>query len=147
MPPLNALGGGETVALSPNLGRRKMSPTNCGHLSLQKSNGRPLCPKCRAPMWNIRVQAEKAADIRERSNVHAANIRTLQCSMTILVRQPQNSDRESALCDRRFFTRKSASARNASLDNGQKRTPRSSVLMNSSLARRVPLRQSGRLIQ
>jgi hypothetical protein len=48
--------------------------------------------------------------------------------MTILVRQPQNSDRESALCDRHFFTRKSASARNASLDNGQKRTPRSSVL-------------------
>jgi len=93
-----------------------MSLTNCGHLSLQKSNGRPLCPKCRAPMWNIRVQAEKAADIRERSNVHAANIRTLQCSMTILVRQPQNSDRESALCDRHFFTRKSASARNASLE-------------------------------
>jgi transposase-like protein len=42
-----------------------MPLTNCGHLSLQKSNGRPLCPKCRAPMWSIRVQAEKAADHKQ----------------------------------------------------------------------------------
>jgi len=99
------------------------------------------------PCGTFACKLRRLPTIRERSNVHAANIRTLRRSMTILVRQPQNSDRESALCDRHFFTRKSASARNASLDNGQKRTPRSSVLMNSSLARRVPLRQSGRLIQ
>ena len=31
-----------------------------GRSSPEKTNGRPLCPKCRAPMWNVR--SDKAAD-------------------------------------------------------------------------------------
>jgi hypothetical protein len=46
-----------------------MPLTNRGHLSLEKSDGRPLCPPCRAPMWSIRVQREQTAD----------NKRTFQC--------------------------------------------------------------------
>jgi hypothetical protein len=65
-PPLNASGGGETVALSP-LWRRKMAVS--GPSSLERTNGRPLCPQCRAPMWSIRFQPEKAADDK----------RTFQC--------------------------------------------------------------------
>jgi Zn finger protein HypA/HybF involved in hydrogenase expression len=40
-----------------------------GHSSLEMTNGRPLCPQCRAPMWNVRVQPEKTADDK----------RTFQC--------------------------------------------------------------------
>jgi transposase-like protein len=38
-------------------------------LTLEMTNGRPLCPQCRAPMWSIRVQPEKTADDK----------RTFQC--------------------------------------------------------------------
>ena len=33
-----------------------------GLSSLEKANGRPLCPQCRAPMWSVRSQPEKATD-------------------------------------------------------------------------------------
>ena len=33
-----------------------------GRSSLESTNGRPLCPQCRAPMWSVRFQSEKAAD-------------------------------------------------------------------------------------
>ena len=55
------------MALSPDLERRKMFLT--GRSSLEKTNGRPLCPQCRAPMWNVRFQPDKAADDK----------RTFQC--------------------------------------------------------------------
>ena len=35
--------------------------TGRGHSSLERTNGRPLCPRCRAPLWSVRVQAEKTA--------------------------------------------------------------------------------------
>jgi transposase-like protein len=38
-----------------------MPLTNHGHLSLQKSNGRPLCPQCSAPLWIVRVEPDKIA--------------------------------------------------------------------------------------
>jgi RNase P subunit RPR2 len=40
-----------------------------GQLSLEKTNGRPLCPKCRAPLWSIRGEPGPAADAK----------RTFQC--------------------------------------------------------------------
>jgi hypothetical protein len=33
-----------------------------GNLSLEMTNGRPLCPKCKAPMWIIRIHPERAAN-------------------------------------------------------------------------------------
>jgi RNase P subunit RPR2 len=33
-----------------------------GRSSLERTNGRPLCPQCRAPMWSVRFPPEKAAD-------------------------------------------------------------------------------------
>ena len=33
-----------------------------GRSSLERTNGRPLCPQCRAPMWSVRLRPEKAAD-------------------------------------------------------------------------------------
>ena len=42
---------------------------NWGYLSLDRTNGRPLCPRCRAPLWSIRVPTEQTADDR----------RTFQC--------------------------------------------------------------------
>ena len=35
---------------------------NRSHASLEMSNGRPLCPRCRAPLWSVRVQLEDTAD-------------------------------------------------------------------------------------
>ena len=32
------------------------------HASLEMTNGRPLCPRCRAPLWSVRVQLEDTAD-------------------------------------------------------------------------------------
>jgi hypothetical protein len=32
------------------------------HASLETTNGRPLCPRCRAPLWSVRVQLEDTAD-------------------------------------------------------------------------------------
>ena len=46
-----------------------MQRISCGHSSLEMTNGRPLCPRCRAPMWIVRVPPEKIADDR----------RTFQC--------------------------------------------------------------------
>jgi Zn finger protein HypA/HybF involved in hydrogenase expression len=46
-----------------------MPLTSRGHSSLERTNGRPLCPQCRAPMWSIRVQPEQTADDK----------RTFQC--------------------------------------------------------------------
>ena len=43
--------------------------TFSGHSSVERIDGRPLCLKCRAPMWSIRVQPEQAADDK----------RTFQC--------------------------------------------------------------------
>ena len=40
-----------------------MPLAGCGSFSLENGlNGRPLCPECRAPMWSVCVQPEKAAD-------------------------------------------------------------------------------------
>jgi transposase-like protein len=39
-----------------------MPLTSHGHSFFEMANGRPLCPKCRAPLWIIRVQPEKTAD-------------------------------------------------------------------------------------
>ena len=33
-----------------------------GRSSLERTNGRPLCPRCRAPMWSVRFRPEKSAD-------------------------------------------------------------------------------------
>ena len=33
-----------------------------GRSSLERTNGRPLCPQCKAPMWSVRFRPEKAAD-------------------------------------------------------------------------------------
>jgi RNase P subunit RPR2 len=38
-----------------------MPLTSRGNLRLETTNGRPLCPGCRAPMWGLRVQHEKIA--------------------------------------------------------------------------------------
>ena len=38
-----------------------MPLTGRGHSSLERTNGRPLCPRCRAPLWSVRVQPEKTA--------------------------------------------------------------------------------------
>lgn len=38
-----------------------MPLTSRGHLALQTTNGRPLCPRCKAPMWGLRDQPEKIA--------------------------------------------------------------------------------------
>jgi RNase P subunit RPR2 len=46
-----------------------MPLTGRGHSSLERTNGRPLCPQCRAPLWSVRVQPEKTAD----------DARTFQC--------------------------------------------------------------------
>jgi RNase P subunit RPR2 len=35
---------------------------NRSHASLEMTNGRPLCPRCRAPLWSVRVQLEDTAD-------------------------------------------------------------------------------------
>jgi len=54
------------------------------NLSLEMTNGRPLCPKCKAPMWSIRIRPERAAD----------EGRTFQCPRC-----------EYSYMDVRFFTR------------------------------------------
>lgn len=33
-----------------------------GHSSLEMTCGRPLCPRCKAPMWTVRVELVKAAE-------------------------------------------------------------------------------------
>jgi hypothetical protein len=33
-----------------------MPLTSCGHSSLERTNGRPLCPQCRAPLWSLCVK-------------------------------------------------------------------------------------------
>ncbi len=38
-----------------------MALTSRGHFILELTNGRPLCPRCRAPIWGLRVQHEKLA--------------------------------------------------------------------------------------
>jgi len=40
-----------------------------GRLSLERTNGRPLCPQCRAPMWSVPSQSENTTDDK----------RTFQC--------------------------------------------------------------------
>jgi transposase-like protein len=39
------------------------------NLSMEMTNGRPLCPKCKAPMWGVHVEPAKTADDK----------RTFQC--------------------------------------------------------------------
>ena len=39
-----------------------MAFVSSGHSSLEMTFGRPLCPRCRAPMWTVRVEPEKTAD-------------------------------------------------------------------------------------
>jgi ribosomal protein S27AE len=38
-----------------------MAFVSSGHSSLEMTCGRPLCPRCRAPMWTLRVEPEKTA--------------------------------------------------------------------------------------
>ena len=38
--------------------------TLSGHSSLERTNGRPLCPKCRAPLWIVRIETEKIANAK-----------------------------------------------------------------------------------
>src|SRR6476660_7408038 len=33
-----------------------------GNLPLEMTNGRPLCPKCKAPMWSVRFEPAKTTD-------------------------------------------------------------------------------------
>jgi len=46
-----------------------MPLASCGRSSLEMTNGRPLCPECRAPMWSVCVKTEQTSD----------NKRTFQC--------------------------------------------------------------------
>jgi transposase-like protein len=39
-----------------------MAFVSSGHSSLEMTSGRPLCPRCRAPMWTLRVEPEKTAE-------------------------------------------------------------------------------------
>jgi hypothetical protein len=39
-----------------------MAFVSSGHSSLEMTCGRPLCPRCRAPMWIVRVEPEKTAE-------------------------------------------------------------------------------------
>jgi RNase P subunit RPR2 len=39
-----------------------MPLTSGGRSSLEMTHGRPLCPKCRAPLWIIRIEREKIAN-------------------------------------------------------------------------------------
>jgi hypothetical protein len=36
--------------------------TNTDRVRNRAANGRPLCPRCRAPLWSVRVQLEDTAD-------------------------------------------------------------------------------------
>ncbi len=38
--------------------------TLSGHSSLERTNGRPLCPKCRVPLWIIRIEPETIANAK-----------------------------------------------------------------------------------
>jgi len=37
-----------------------------GHSSVEMSNGRPLCARCRVPMWTIRAQPERTGDYEQK---------------------------------------------------------------------------------
>ena len=39
-----------------------MAFVSSGHSSLEMTFGRPLCPRCRAPMWTLRVEPKKTAE-------------------------------------------------------------------------------------
>jgi transposase-like protein len=39
-----------------------MAFVSSGHSSLEMTCGRPLCPRCRAPMWTLRVESKKTAE-------------------------------------------------------------------------------------
>jgi hypothetical protein len=38
--------------------------TLSGQSSLERTNGRPLCPKCRAPLWIVRSEPGKIANAK-----------------------------------------------------------------------------------
>ena len=48
-----------------------------GLSSLEKTNGRPLCPQCRAPMWCVRSQPETPAADRK-------TFKCPRCEMVVL---------------------------------------------------------------
>jgi RNase P subunit RPR2 len=39
-----------------------MALVGSGQSSVEMTWRRPLCPRCKAPMWTVRVQAKKAAE-------------------------------------------------------------------------------------
>ena len=39
-----------------------MAFVSSGHSSLEMTCGRPLCPRCRAPMWSIRVEPKNTGE-------------------------------------------------------------------------------------
>jgi RNase P subunit RPR2 len=39
-----------------------MALVSSGRSSSEMAYGRPICPRCRAPMWNVRVHAEETGD-------------------------------------------------------------------------------------
>jgi hypothetical protein len=55
--------------------KEEQAPRNCTNAQIKKlqsleiTNGRPLCPKCKAPMWGVHVGSAKTADDK----------RTFQC--------------------------------------------------------------------
>jgi hypothetical protein len=49
----------KTIVLSPWPWRRKLRFDYRTHASLETSNGRSLCPRCRVPLWSIRSRDEE----------------------------------------------------------------------------------------
>ena len=39
-----------------------MAFVSSGHSSLEMTCGRPLCPRCRVPMWSIRVEPKNTGE-------------------------------------------------------------------------------------
>jgi len=51
-------------ALSPELWEESMSLQSHGRSSLEMTNGRPLCPQCRVPLWLVYVDEGDTEDQR-----------------------------------------------------------------------------------
>jgi Zn finger protein HypA/HybF involved in hydrogenase expression len=59
--------------------------------SLEKTNGRALCPKCKAPMWNVGFHHDTAADKR--------TFQCPRCEVVVLeATAERKSDPVAALC-------------------------------------------------
>jgi hypothetical protein len=72
----NLRGGKRRGAFACTFGRRNMPLHGQGRSSLEMSNGRPLCPKCRVPMWTVYT------DNRERDAQRSFNCPRCEQSQT-----------------------------------------------------------------